>query len=186
MRDELADFEYLTQELGSRPTRIAEIAPDYPVAIGAHDASGLGMGGVWLPATTNSNLSPTLWRYRFPEDIVDSLVSFDNPSGTINNSQLELAGGIAHQDALVQEVDCRERTVAPLGDNIPSVVWRWKGSTTTDGPTAYLLRISSLHQRHHRYLAQPDYISGPAMPRRARRGRQSYRFACERRAHFAN
>ena len=73
MRDELADFECLSQELGRRPTKIAEIVPDHPVAVGSHDASGKGMGGIWLPATTNSNLVPTLWRSRFPDDIVNDL-----------------------------------------------------------------------------------------------------------------
>ena len=29
------------------------------------------------------------------------------------------------------------------------------------GPAAYLLRLQALHQRHHCYLNQPDYIPGP-------------------------
>jgi hypothetical protein len=62
----------------------------------------------------------------------------------------------------VQEVDCRERTTKGLCDNIPAVVWHRKGSTTMVGPAAYLLRISSLHQRHFRYLALLNYIQGSA------------------------
>ena len=160
MRDQLADFEYLASELATRPTSLAELVPDHPVAVGPHDASGTGMGGVWFPATTNSNLTPILWRERFPNSISLALVSDKNPSGTINNSQLELAGQIAQQDVLVQHVDCQGRTVVPLGDNIPMVSWHHKGSTTTTGPTAYLLRLNSLHQRHFRYLAKADYIPG--------------------------
>jgi hypothetical protein len=59
--DQLADFEHLARSLAQHPMGIAKIVPDHPVAIGPHDALGLGMGGVWLPATTNSNLQPILW-----------------------------------------------------------------------------------------------------------------------------
>ena len=83
LRDELADFEYLAKDLNTRPTRIAELVPDHPVAIGPHDASGKGMGGVWLPATVPSRLKPTLWRARFPEQVQLELVSDSNPTGSI-------------------------------------------------------------------------------------------------------
>ena len=99
-RDQVLDFKHLAEDLIARPTAIAELVPDFPVALGPHDASGSGMGGVWLPATTNSNIQPLMWREKFPEHISNDLVSFDNPTGSINNSQLELAGQIAHQDVL--------------------------------------------------------------------------------------
>jgi hypothetical protein len=105
-KDQLADFEYLAQGLAERPTHLSELVPDHPVTVEPHDASGTGMGGVWIPAITNSNLSPILWQDKFPETITKKLVSFDNPQGTITNSDLELAGGIAHADILIQEVTC--------------------------------------------------------------------------------
>jgi hypothetical protein len=40
MKDQLLDFEYLANDLEKRPTSIAELVPDHPVAIGPHDASG--------------------------------------------------------------------------------------------------------------------------------------------------
>ena len=162
IHDQLTDFENLANDLSHRPTMLSEIVPDHPVAVGPHDASGLGMGGVWLPSTTNSNLDPILWRAPFDDVIRNELVSDDNPSGTITNSDLELAGNIAHQDVLLHEVDLAQWTVVPLGDNIPSIAWHLKGSTTTLGPSSYLLGMNSLHQRFHRYLSKPDYISGPA------------------------
>ena len=110
---------------------------------------------------TNSNLEPTLWRARFPSHVTSDLVTFENPHGSINNSQLELAGAIAHNDVLQQAVNCTGRTTVPLGDNIATTAWQHKGSASTSGPTAYLLRINSLHQRHYRYLAKADYIAGP-------------------------
>jgi hypothetical protein len=61
MRDQLDNFEYLSKDLASHLTHLSELVPDHPVAVGPHDASGTGMGGVWLPAITNSTLGPTLW-----------------------------------------------------------------------------------------------------------------------------
>ena len=43
---------------------------------------------------------PVVWRLRWPQFIVDELVSSDNPNGTISNSDLELAGGLLHLEAL--------------------------------------------------------------------------------------
>ena len=162
MHDMLADFEHLTQSLATRPTEIAELVPDHPVTVGTHDASGTGMGGVWLPSTTHSNIPPLLWRAQFPAHIQARLVSTDNPTGDINNSHLELAGLLAQQDIIAQHVNLHGRTIVPLGDNIPRVVWHHKHSTTTTGPAAYLLRLNSIHQRHYRYVSKPAYIPGPA------------------------
>ena len=162
MRHQLEDFEHLTQSLAERPTELSEIVPDHPVAVGPHDASGRGMGGVWLPATTHSNIPPLLWRAKFPPTIQQRLVSTDNPDGDITNSDLELAGLLAQQDIIAQAVNCRGRTIVPLGDNIPSVVWHHKHSTTTTGAAAYLLRLNSIHQRHFRYVSKASYIPGPA------------------------
>jgi hypothetical protein len=46
LRDHLVDFETLARSILQRPTRIAEVVPDYPSAIGAVDAAKAGMGGV--------------------------------------------------------------------------------------------------------------------------------------------
>ena len=160
MHDALTDLHYLAQDIGSRPTRLGEVVPDLPVAIGTADASGAGMGGIWL--SPDPAFQPLVWRSKFPCEIQADLVSTNNPHGRISNSDLELAGQIAHLDVLHQHSDCRERTVSTLTDNISARSWQRKGSTTTLGPAAYLLRLQALHQRHHRYLNQPDYIPGPA------------------------
>ena len=162
MRDQLDDFEHLAATVQSRPTELAEIVPDHPIALGPHDASGTGMGGAWLPATTDSNLSPIIWRAKFPTHIQERLVSYSNPHGDITNSDLEMAGLLAQQDILAQQVNCRGRTMLPLGDNTPMVSWHHKQSTTTTGPAAYLLRLNSIHQRHYRYVSKSGYIPGSA------------------------
>jgi len=159
VHDQLADFEYLTDDLGSRPTRIAEVVPTEPEHVGACDAARPGMGGVWIPKDS-LGLPPLVWREPFPACIQDNLVTFENPHGTINNSELEMAGVVCHQEILVQETDCREVTLATLGDNIASVSWVKRGSVSAATPAAYLLRLQALHRRHHRYLQEISHIPG--------------------------
>ena len=160
MADALDDFHYLAQDLGNRPTRLGEIVPDLPVAIGPADACGKGMGGIWLSA--DPTFPPLLWRAEFPIAIQATLISDANRHGSVTNSDLELAGQIASQDILVHQRDCRERTLCTLTDNIPTRSWQRKGSTTTLGPAAYLLRLNALHQRHYRCLGLSDFIPGTA------------------------
>jgi hypothetical protein len=196
----LNDFRWLAQDLTSRPTRLAEILPQEPAAVGAVDAAGAGMGGVWYvepetpirlsdhqpcdhqliadtdatplqrsPSASTSpgglatmGHAPVLWRQPFPLSIQQNLVSFTNPTGTVTNSDLELAGVIAHQDVVAQQFDIRESTTATLCDNTPAVFWSRKGSTTTLKAPAYLLRLASLHQRFHRYCPEYSHIPGVA------------------------
>ena len=156
----------------SRPTRITELIPLLASAMGYHDASGEGAGGVWFPheslaprgtASSNSH-QPIVWRYRWPQDIIDSLVTESNPSGTITNSDLELAGGLSHLDALAQHYVIRERTALSKTNNLVTLYWQRKGSATLEKPPAYLLRLFGIHQRYHRYVPRHDYISGVSNP----------------------
>ena len=189
VHDCLDDFRWITNDLATRPTRLYEIVPQtYPELLGAQDACGYGMGGVWFPASprlqsrpTQSSTSaaneahvdhdshpplaskdegPILWRARFPPDIVQDLVSFDNPHGRITNSDLELAATIIQNDVAVNHYDVRERTISSGSDNTPAVAWQQKGSTTTTSAPAYLLRVQALHQRYHRYLSTVFYLPG--------------------------
>jgi hypothetical protein len=157
VRDALEDFELLGRSVASRPTRLAEIVPAPPSCVGAHDASGLGAGGVWFTPTRN-----LLWRQPFPPEVASKLVSFSNPTGVLTNSDFEQAGGVWHHMVLAHQVDIREQTVHSLCDNTPAVSRFKKGSTTTRGAPAYLNRLLALHQRCHRYLSRHDYIPGPA------------------------
>jgi hypothetical protein len=161
MHDFLDDVRWVVQDLQNRPTNLREIV-DTPVAvIGASDAAAAGMGGViFTRAKNNNKLHPLLWRTPFPSDIQKDLVSFSNPKGKITNSDLELAGTIGQHDVLVHNIDCRERTIHTLTDNTPALAWQTKGSTTTTGVPAYLLRIQALHQRHFRYLVRLAHIKG--------------------------
>lgn len=118
------------------------------------------MGGVWF--INRDDQHPLLWRARFPDHIRTSLVSSANRGGSITNSDLELARTVAHLDILANAMDIREQTIHNFCDNTPAVAWQHKGSTTTNGASAYLLRLNSILQRHYRFLARQEYLSGPA------------------------
>ena len=87
---------------------------------------------------------PILWRHKWPREIAAQLVSFNNPAGTINNSELELAGTLAGNDVLVHEVGVRETTTATGTDNAAGLSWSTKGAVSTTAPASYLLRLSSI------------------------------------------
>ena len=177
----LADFTWIQAHLSQRPTRLFELVPTTPSVVGAHDASGLGAGGVWLgpgarvraaptfllqgsslrcATTTRHQDAPIVWRTTFPPDISARLCTHDNPGGDLNNSELELAGAYLHQEVAAQCWDVRERTINSATDNLATLFWSRRGSITTTSPTATLLRQAAMHQRFHRYISLKDYVRG--------------------------
>ena len=178
VHDTLKDLRWLAQDLASRPTRLYEIVPQpEPELLGAQDASGGGMGGVWFPTTTMlperpiasrsaaesstaESLGPLLWRATFSPAIVQDLVSSNNPKGSVTNSDLELAAAFVQHDIAAQAYDIQERTIASGANNTPTVAWQTKKSTTTTSAPAYLLRLQALHQRFHRYYSSAFFVPG--------------------------
>ena len=160
-RDAIDDLHQLATEVIARPTALAEVVPRHPTHIGSTDAAKVGMGGVWIPSKTQT-YPPIVWRARFNEEIQLRVVSDENPKGTITNSDLELAGLVAGQTVLCDAVPARDISMGLLTDNTAAMFWHDKGSTTTQGPPAYLLRYNALHQRQHRYQSHVRYIPGPA------------------------
>ena len=118
------------------------------------------MGGVWFG--NNMTDHPTLWQQAFPPEITTSLVTYDNLHGTISNSDLELAGHIAHNNMLASIANIGSMTVASYTDNTPALYWTKKGFTSTSVPAAYLLRLQALHQWHYGYHNRTVHIAGTA------------------------
>jgi hypothetical protein len=106
----LDDFRHLSETLGDRPTRIAELIPQDPSVIGTTDASGQGMGGVAF-LNTPLGLRPILWRHRYPKHIQSRLITFDNPRGSLSIGDLELSATVCHHDVITTAVDAREHTI---------------------------------------------------------------------------
>jgi hypothetical protein len=116
------------------------------------------MGGIWFV----NGSPPLLWHAQFPLSIQARLVMECNPHSNLTMSDFKLTGVVAHQDILVQLVDACECTFTVLNDNSPTVSCATKGSITSWQAAAYLLRLSSLHQRHQRYHLHYDHIAGLA------------------------
>ena len=158
MHAQLDDLELLTLNLGLCPTHLAELIADAIAAIGAVDASGLGMGSVWLTVYHR----PLVWCQPFPPDIISHLVSDSNPPSNLTNSDFETAGMVTHQDILAQEHDIQEASISILNDNNPAISHATKCLVTLHDAAAYLLWISSLHQCHFHYNIDFQHISGLA------------------------
>jgi len=80
-----------------------EIIAELPKVVGAMDACGYGLGGVYF-ATGHS---PKVWQHPLPQHIVWQLVSSDNPSGDITNSDLEQAAMVVQLDNIANSYDTR-------------------------------------------------------------------------------
>ena len=174
----LDDFWDLHRTIEDRPVRIQELVPMMPTVHGAHDAAGHGAGGIILPTPTTvarreplrtqtcsrrrpfAQPGPIVWRMPFPRDITNDLTTWDNPQGRLTNTDLELAGSVIQSFASTACFDLRERTALQRTDNLGTLFWQRKGSTTTVKPAARLLRLQAYHQRYHRHLLLHDYLPG--------------------------
>ena len=80
-----------------------------------------------------------VWHMPFPKNIVASLVSWTNPQGTVNNPELELAGGVVHSDCVAQCFVVKERTTLLRTNNTVGIWWQRKGSATCTSAAAHML-----------------------------------------------
>ena len=109
----LNDFCHLFNNIANGSTRMAKLVPLLASAVCHHDASGLGAGGVWfvplhIARQLGYTAGPVVWSIEWPDCIKKQLVTAENPTGTISNSDLELAGGLLQLQALVQYCNVRE------------------------------------------------------------------------------
>ena len=105
-----------------RPTRIVELVPDpVPATIGACDVAGTGTGGIHFVPSPDGSITPLLWQQRFSPWFQRQLMSFFNPDGTINNSDLELAGSVAHNNVLAMAAEVEEQTIRNVYYNTVAV-----------------------------------------------------------------
>ena len=70
-----------------------------------------------LPSKEKLAAHPIVWRVPYPQDVFDRLVTYKNTGGDINNSDLELAGGVFQHFCAADSYDVRERTVLSCTDN---------------------------------------------------------------------
>lgn len=155
VRTQLATFVELLEDT-TRPTHIEELVPGDAIHLGAVDAAKPGMGGVWFTHAGDA----LVWRFPFPPSVQSQLSSFDNPTGPITNSDLELAGTVVQQAVLSDHAPLSGETIHTLCDHTPAVSWRQKGSSTSTQVRASLLRMVSLLRRNQRVNHQISHIAG--------------------------
>ncbi len=95
-----------------------------PSFLGAVDASGAGIGGAWLPTPTTPTCSPIIFRLPFPLHIQQRLVSAENPTGSITNSDLELAAIVTGAAILRHTHPTTHATLLCASDNQAAVTWQ--------------------------------------------------------------
>jgi hypothetical protein len=133
-----------------------------PQYIAYHDAAAEGSGGVWFSLL--HNMQPIVWREAFPPDIASDVVSLENPTGTITNSDLELAaevfavGIIMDRAATIKHV-----ALGTLSDNTPTVGWIDRmASKSKSAVSGRLLRgLSYMLFWHHAGRLTTVHVEGP-------------------------
>jgi hypothetical protein len=83
----IADICTILREAIVRPTLCKDLVAEWPDYIGIVDASSYGVGGMVLGKLLG--IPPMVFRLQWPQDIMDSLVSFSNPRGSVNKSELD-------------------------------------------------------------------------------------------------
>ena len=111
---------FLRDTIGS-PTRCKNLVTGWPDYVGITDASGHGLGGVIIGE--NKAVPPVVFRLQWPADITASIVSDDNPNGTITNSDLEMAGLLMLWLVMEEVCEVENAHVALFSDNSPTVHW---------------------------------------------------------------
>lgn len=96
--------------------------------------------GHWEPS-----LNPIVWCLEWPEDIRQQIISFSNPTGTLTNSDLEMAAMLLHYLVLEHLVDLKHVHVAAWCDNTPTVCWTNKLSSPLSRILGHLMWALAMH-----------------------------------------
>ena len=156
----IRDARTLLRESTVAPTRCRELVAGWPDFIGVQDASGQGVGGVVFGE--NRHCPPTVFRYEWPEDIKCNIITRENRSGGITNSDLEMAGLLLTW-LVMEEVcgDLQEKRVAVFSDNDPTVSWVKRLASRHSMVAAQLVRALALRMKLRRACPiTPVHIPG--------------------------
>jgi hypothetical protein len=82
----LHDWLELIASASQFSVQLHTIVPRHPTSLAATDASHHGMGGFYITATAN-----VVWWTSFPEALQNQLITQQNLTATITNTDLELA-----------------------------------------------------------------------------------------------
>jgi hypothetical protein len=160
LKQVLADWRYIIHFMMKHPTSVLQLLSDYPTYVGYSDACGAGAGGIWTSGLTH--LKPFVWKYEWPSDIKNALVTSTNPNGTLTINDLELAGTVMNWLALeCQPVTLKFKHIGMFCDNAAAVSWATTLRTSTSKTAGRLLRMLGMriHARSASSLT-PLHIPG--------------------------
>ena len=106
----------------NEPTHCRELVAGWPDYIGIVDASGHGVRGVVFGKL--STCTPVVFRWEWPNDIKQDIISLTNPTGRLTSPDLEMVRLVILW--LVIEGVChnlRKKWVTLFSDNSPTVSW---------------------------------------------------------------
>ncbi len=109
-------------ELTSRPAHCPELMAGWPDFVGVVKASSHGVGGITIGKLFEC--PPTVFCLQWPPEITASIITESNLTGTLTNSDLELAGLVLLW-IMMEHVctDLVEKWIALFSNNSPSVGW---------------------------------------------------------------
>jgi len=164
IHDALADFCWLADNFNCAAH--TEIRTDRKIA--SYPQWGMRRCRIWhgrrrFSTYVRQDSQPTLWRSPFCPSTQAKLVSFTNPTGTITNSDLELAATVVQHEAYAHTADIRECTTHTKSDNTPAAlavqrIGLHQGASSLPSPPASIASaVPSVSQHVHvpPWLAQP-------------------------------
>jgi hypothetical protein len=139
VRHALIDIAAVIRDLSRRPTHVSELVQGSLVHTGYCDASAFGAGGVWFGGETD--MEPIVWRIEWPPDLTKAVVSDQNPSGTLTNSDLEMAGVLLHEAVIEAHLGpaMQGPQIAIGCDNSPAVAWTTRMASRSASSIAFRL-----------------------------------------------
>ena len=147
----LKDWKHLIKLVNARPTSVLELVPNKPHYIGYVDSSKSAVGGVWTNGTQNLS-TQWVWRLEWPQHIQNLLISPQNPTGTLSINDLEMAGillGWLILEHIIPET-IQGSHIGLFCDNMSTVTWTNKQSTSTSTIAGHLLRALAVRQHINR------------------------------------
>jgi hypothetical protein len=116
----------------------------WPDFVGVVNTSSHGVGGVIIDKL--SECPPTVFYLQWPPDITASVIAELNPTGTITNSDLELAGLVILW-IMMEHVctDLVEKRVALFSNNSPYVGWVQRTAVRSSLVAEQLIGVLVLH-----------------------------------------
>lgn len=123
VKNALLDWLHLSATLTSLTVPITALVPKAPSYAGAVDASSNGCGGFWIATAYGVLPHPMAFHWKFPVNIAAQLISAVNPSGTVTNSDFELAALVLGTAVLQHHTNTYAATAYAALDNTSAVSW---------------------------------------------------------------